>query len=126
MQGVERVYGRSCAEIEPLEVGGARKVAALGGDEIQVGLLCTSDGVINAKDFVLLADDKGLQPAENLVPAIRQDVLDSHSGSLASALNAVSAVLTTPELIVLNARVGFDGEDPDKVAADWLAANGLG
>jgi osmoprotectant transport system substrate-binding protein len=125
LQGLEDVYGLSFAEFKPLDVGGPLTVAALEGDEVQVGLLFTSDGVIKAKDFVLLADDKGLQPAENLVPAIRQDVLDSHSGSLASALNAVSAKLTTPELIVLNARVGFDGEDPDKVAADWLAANGL-
>jgi osmoprotectant transport system substrate-binding protein len=126
LQGLEDVYGLSFAEFKPLDVGGPLTVAALEGDEVQVGLLFTSDGVIKAKDFVLLADDKGLQPAENLVPAIRQEVLDSHSGSLSSALNAVSAKLTTPELIVLNARVGFDGEDPDKVAADWLAANGLG
>ena len=125
LQGLEDVYGLSFAEFKPLDAGGPLTVAALEGDEVQVGLLFTSDGVIKAKDFVLLADDKGLQPAENLVPAIRQDVLDSHSGSLATALNAVSAKLTTPELIVLNARVGFDGEDPDKVAADWLAANGL-
>jgi osmoprotectant transport system substrate-binding protein len=125
LQGLESVYGLEFAEFKPLDVGGPLTVAALVGDEIQVGLLFTSDGVIKAKDFVLLADDQGLQPAENLVPAIRQEVLDANSGNLASALNAVSAKLTTPELIVLNARVGFEGEDPELVAADWLAAQGL-
>ena len=125
LPGLETVYGLEFQEFKPLDVGGPLTVAALEGDEVQVGLLFTSDGVIKAKDFVLLADDKGLQPAENLVPAIRQEVLDAATGNLASALNAVSAKLTTPELIVLNARVGFDGEDPDKVAADWLTAQGL-
>ena len=125
LQGLESVYGLEFAEFKPLDAGGPLTVAALEGDEIQVGLLFTSDGVIQAKNFVLLADDQGLQPAENLVPAIRQEVLDANSGNLASALNAVSAKLTTPELILLNARVGFDGEDPEQVAADWLAAQDL-
>ena len=51
-------------------------MAALEGDEIQVALLFTSDGVISAKGFVLLEDDEGLQPAENLTPVIRQDIID--------------------------------------------------
>lgn len=125
LPGLEDVYGLEFAEFKPLDAGGPLTVAALEGDEIQVGLLFTSDGVIQAKNFVLLADDLGLQPAENLVPAIRQEVLDANTGNLATALNAVSAKLTTPELILLNARVGFEGEDPDQVAADWLAAQGL-
>ncbi len=66
--GLTDVYGLSFAEFKPLDVGGALTVAALEGDEIQVALLFTSDGVISAKGFVLLEDDQGLQPAENLTP----------------------------------------------------------
>ena len=123
MIGLESVYGLSFAEFKPLDVGGALTVAALEGDEIQVGLLFTSDGVIAAKGFVLLEDDKGLQPAENLIPVIRQEILDAYGDELAAALNAVSAELTTTELSDMNRRIGIDGEDPEQVAADWIAEN---
>jgi osmoprotectant transport system substrate-binding protein len=123
--GLENVYGLHFAEFKPLDVGGAITVAALEGDEIQVALLFTSDGVIAAKGFVLLDDDKGLQPAENLTPVVRQEILDAYGDAFAGTLNAVSAKLTTADLSEMNKRIGIDGEDPETVATDWLAANGF-
>ncbi len=123
MIGLQDVYGLSFAEFKPLDVGGALTVAALEGDEIQVALLFTSDGVIAAKGFVLLEDDKGLQPAENLTPVIRQDIVDAYGDELVDALNSVSAELTTAELSEMNRRIGVDGDDPEQVAKDWIAEN---
>ena len=57
LKGLEDVYGLSFQEFRPLDAGGPITVAALEGDEIQVGLMFTSDGTILAKDFVLLEDD---------------------------------------------------------------------
>jgi len=125
MIGLENVYGLHFAEFKPLDVGGAITVAALEGDEIQVALLFTSDGVIAAKGFVLLEDDKGLQPAENLTPVVRQEILDVYGDAFAGTLDAVSAKLTTADLSEMNKQIGIDGEDPETVAADWLAANGF-
>jgi osmoprotectant transport system substrate-binding protein len=121
--GLTEVYGLSFADFKPLDVGGALTVAALEGDEIQVALLFTSDGVISAKGFVLLEDDKGLQPAENLTPVIRQDILDAYDDELVDALNEVSAELTTEELSEMNKLIGIDGEDPERVAEDWISDN---
>ncbi len=121
--GLQDVYGLQFADFKPLDVGGPLTVAALEGDEIQVALLFTSDGVIAAKGFVLLDDDKGLQPAENVTPVLRKDIVDAYGDDLIAVLDAVSAKMTTEELTALNKRVGFDGEDPDAVATDWLAAN---
>ena len=98
-------------------------MAALEGDEIQVAVLFTSDGVIAAKGFVLLEDDKGLQPAENLTPVIRTDILDDYGDDLADTLNDISAELTTEELSEMNRRIGIDGDDPEQVAADWIEDN---
>jgi osmoprotectant transport system substrate-binding protein len=124
MIGLEDVYGLSFADdFKPLDVGGALTVAALEGDEIQVALLFTSDGVIAAKGFVLLEDDKGLQPAENLTPVIRQEIIDAYGDDLVEALNDISAELTTAELSEMNRLIGIDGEDPDQVAKDWIADN---
>ena len=98
-------------------------MAALEGDEIQVALLFTSDGVISAKGFVLLEDDEGLQPAENLTPVIRQDIIDEYGDDLVDTLNDISAELTTAELSEMNRRIGIDGDDPETVAKDWIADN---
>lgn len=121
--GLTDVYGITFADFKPLDVGGALTVAALEGDEIQVAILFTSDGVISAKGFVLLEDDKGLQPAENLTPVIRQEMLDEYGDGLANILNEISAELTTEELSVMNKLIGIDGEDPEQVAADWISDN---
>ncbi len=125
LKGLESLYGLSFKEFRPLDAGGPITVAALEGDEIQVGLLFTSDGAILAKDFVLLEDDLGLQPAENLVPVIRTEILDAYGSGLSDTLNNVSSKLTSEELISLNKRVGIDGEDPETVVAEWLTTMGV-
>ncbi len=124
--GLQDAYGLDFAEFKPLDVGGPITVTALESGEIDVALLFTSSGVILAKDFVLLEDDLGLQPAENLAPAVRTEIVDAYGSRFTDILDAVSAALTTEELIALNKAVEVDGEDPDRVAADWLAEKGLG
>jgi osmoprotectant transport system substrate-binding protein len=125
LQGLESVYGLSFAEFRPLDVGGPITVAALEGDEIQVGLMFTSDGTIVAKDFVLLEDDKGLQPAENLAPAVRSEIIEAYGDKFAETLKKVSSKLTTAELTAMNKLVGIDGQDPEQVATDWLKSIGV-
>lgn len=121
--GLTDVYGLSFAEFKPLDTGGPLTVAALEGDEIQVALLFTSDGVIAAKELVLLDDDKGLQPADNVTPVIRQEIVDAYGDDLVNALNRASAALDLDELIEMNRRMGVDGDDPELVAKDWIADN---
>lgn len=123
--GLEGVYGLDFAEFKPLDVGGPLTVAALEGGEIDVALLFTSDGVIAAKGFVLLEDDLSLQPAENLVPILRQEIVDAYGSDLIDLLDTVSARITTAELSELNKRYSLDAEDADALAAEWLAANGF-
>ncbi len=123
--GLGDVYGLDFASFQPLDVGGPLTVAALDGGEIDVGLLFTSDGIIAAKGYVLLEDDKLLQPAENIVPVIRTAVLDEYDSDLSNLLNDVAAEITTAELSELNKRFGLDAEDADVLAKEWLADNGF-
>lgn len=125
LKGLEDVYGLSFKEFKPLDVGGPITVTALEGGEIDVALLFTSDGVIAAKGFVLLEDDKNLQPAENIVPVLRTNVADAYGGLIAQVLDPVSARITTAELSDLNRRYGIDAEDPETVAKDWLESAGF-
>ena len=125
LPGLERVYGLTFAEFKPLDVGGPLTVAALESGDIDIGVLFTTDGVIAAKNLVLLEDDKGLQPAENIVPAVRLDIVDAYGDDLVDLLDEVSAAITTPDLTEMNRRAGIDQEDPAAIAGDWLAENGF-
>jgi osmoprotectant transport system substrate-binding protein len=123
--GLEGVYGLDFKSFQPLDVGGPLTVAALDGGEIDVGLLFTSDGVIAAKGYVLLEDDKLLQPVENIVPVMRTETLDQYDSALSDLLNDVAAEITTAELSELNKRFGIDAEDADALAKEWLADKGF-
>jgi len=72
---------------------------------VDVGLLFTTDGLIDTQGLVLLSDDRHLQPAENVTPLINQEVIDHFGPGVADVLNAVSAVLRTADLRAMNAQV---------------------
>lgn len=123
--GLERVYGLEFASFSPLDVGGPITVAALKGGEIDVALLFTTSGVIAAEAFVLLEDDLGLQPAENVVPITTAEIVAAYGADLTDLLDAVSAKITTSDLTAMNKRYDIDTEDAEVIAAEWLAANGF-
>ena len=122
--GLEKTYGLTFKEFKPLDAGGPITVEAVKNGQVDVGLLFTSDPSIAANGFVLLADDKQLQLADNLVPVLRQAVLDA-SPAIAGLLNGWTAKLTQAALTDLNKQVSVDQKDPKDVVKAWLAANGL-
>jgi osmoprotectant transport system substrate-binding protein len=122
--GLEETYGLEFKEFVPLDAGGPLTVEALTSGQIDVGLLFTSDPAIAVNGFVLLEDDEQLQLADNLIPVVRQEVLDANAG-IADALNDVMAALSQAELTKLNAAVTVDLEPTNEVAADWIAEQGL-
>jgi glycine betaine/choline ABC-type transport system substrate-binding protein len=120
--GLKDVYGVEFGQFVPLDVGGPLTVEALQNDEIDVALLFSTSSVIIDNGWVVLEDDKNLQNAENITPVVRTEVLDD---TITERLNAISAVLTTENIIDLNGRVELDGEDPADVAAEFLDQEGL-
>ena len=125
LAGLEDVYGLRFEAFRPLDSSGPLTVAALLGDRVDVALLFTTSGSLADEDIVLLEDDRGLQPAENVVPIVRRAVLDRHGTGVAAALDAVGASLDTATLVALNRRVDA-GEPVAAVAASWLRERGLG
>lgn len=126
LAGLVAVYGLAFKEVRALDAGGPLTIGALEGDEIDVGLMFTTSPAIVPSRLVLLADDRGLQPAENVVPVVRASVLERHGDLLRDAVNAVSGLLTTEELVGLNRQVDLDGQTPHDAAGAWLALRGLG
>ncbi len=123
--GLSEVYGLEFAEFVPLDAAGPITIAALDGGEIDVALLFTTSGIIADRGWVSLEDDMGLNPAENLVPAIRTDVVESYGDDLTDLLNRVSEALTTEDLTEMNKRADIDQEDPAALATEWLTDNGF-
>ncbi|MGH2672948.1 MAG: ABC transporter substrate-binding protein, partial [Actinomycetota bacterium] len=122
--GLEDVYGLEFGTFKPLDAGGPVSVTALQSGTVDVALFFTTAAAIEENDFVLLYDDLGLQPAENVTPVVREEVVDAHGDDFVRLVDSVSALLTTDDLRELNARVA-EGETPDEVAMAWLAEHGL-
>ncbi|MFI5254821.1 MAG: glycine betaine ABC transporter substrate-binding protein [Candidatus Limnocylindrales bacterium] len=123
-KGLTDVYGITFKEFKALDTGGPITVQALKDAQIDVGLLFTSDPSIAADGFVLLQDDKSLELADNIVPVIRQTIVDAHP-DLQGLLNGITAKLTQAELTNLNKAVAVDGQDPKDAAKAWLTTNGF-
>jgi osmoprotectant transport system substrate-binding protein len=121
LKGLEEVYGLAFEEFVPLDSGGPLTVAALRGSDVDVGVLFSTDPQLVGSEFVELEDDRSLQPAENVVPAVREPVLARWGARLRDPLDRVSEALTTGQLRELNAQVVLEGETPRRAARDWLA-----
>ena len=120
--GYEEAYGITFGDFRSLDAGGPVTIEALESGEIDVALLFTTDGVIAANEWVLLEDDQGLQPAENIVPVIRSE---ANGDAATGALDAVSAVLTTENVTEMIRRIRIDGDDPAAVAEEFLTDQGV-
>jgi osmoprotectant transport system substrate-binding protein len=123
LRGLREVYRLRFARFEPTP---SRDVTAaeLKSGEIDVGMIDTTDpNLLKAgNDLVQLRDDRGLQPADNVVPVLRREVVDAYGPRLVRLVNSVSAQLTTGELTALNLQVA-DGRPAAGVAEGWLRAH---
>ncbi len=125
LPGLERIYGLRFKAFTPLDAGGPLTRQALEAGYIDVALLFTTDPNIPARHLVVLADNRGLQPAENVTPLLRRDVVARYGPAVLGVLNRVSAQLDTATLRALDARVELAGQNPRLVAVSWLRARGL-
>jgi osmoprotectant transport system substrate-binding protein len=117
--GLRTVYGLHFAHMQEIDTRSATATALESG-EIDVGLLETTDARLAGGDFVLLRDDKGLQPRENITPLVRQQIIDEYGQPLVDAVDSVTSRLTTADLVELNRRVELAGISPAEAASDWL------
>lgn len=120
--GLSKTYGLNFKSFKSLDAGGPLTEAAIANGQVDMGLVFSSDGGVEAKGLVVLEDDKHLQTVDNIVPVIRNAKVNS---AVTTALNKVSAALTTDQLVALNKMVDIDKADPSAVAMTWLKSKGL-
>ena len=122
LPGLEEVYNVQIEKFVPLDSGGPLTVQGLKQGLINVGVVFSSSGSISAQNLAVLADDKKLQVAENLIPVV---YTPAATPAVTKALNSVSAVLTTKELQKLNEAVDIERKQPEQVATEFLQSKGL-
>jgi osmoprotectant transport system substrate-binding protein len=91
---------------------------------VDVAVVFSSDPVVAERGFVLLRDDLGLEPAENVTPVVSRALVRRYRDRLTATIDAVSARLTTGQLVSINVAVA-GGLRPAVVAARWLEDQGL-
>jgi osmoprotectant transport system substrate-binding protein len=120
--GLDKVYGVTFGSFKKLDAGGPLTINALKNGQIDAADIFTTDPSIAANDFVVLEDPKNLYAAQNVLPLINEA---KATDGVKATLNAVSAKLTTDDLIDLNEKVINEQQDPAAVAKAWLADTGL-
>lgn len=122
--GLTDVYGIDVAEVLPLGFASDQTYKSVLDGESQLGLTSTTDGTLESQGLVLLEDDKAVQPAQNLVPAVSDAFVAEHP-DVVGTLTALMAALDTEKLTELNGRVSVDREKPEDVAKSFLEDEGL-
>jgi osmoprotectant transport system substrate-binding protein len=125
LPGLEKTYGLKFLKFVGLDAGGPYTVAELSAGLIGAAVLFTTDWQISARGFVVLDDDRSLQPAENVTPVVRSDIVATYGDRFVYTVNAVSASLTTVGLRELNSLVGTRSGTVARVATVWLRSKGL-
>jgi osmoprotectant transport system substrate-binding protein len=121
--GLTNVYGIKI-ELLPLGYASPQTYKAVIDGEAQLGQTGTLDGTLDDQGLVLLEDDRGIQPAQNLVPAVANDFLEEHP-DVEDPLNELMGSLDNTTLGELIAQVTVDRETPEDVAQSFLEEQGL-
>ncbi|MDQ4052763.1 MAG: amino acid ABC transporter substrate-binding protein [Actinomycetota bacterium] len=123
-KGLTQVYGINISELLPLGFASPETYQSVLEGEAQLGQTGTLDGTLESQGLVLLEDDRGIQPAQNLIPAVSSDFLAEHE-DVEPLLNDLMAVLDNEVMGELLVRVTVDRETPEDVATSFLEDEGL-
>jgi osmoprotectant transport system substrate-binding protein len=99
---------------------------ALLNKTVDIAELCSTGPEITTNGWVVLQDDKQTQPADNIAPIVRNDLLAKlDKTKLEKVLNDVSAKIDTATLAKLYYDVAVNHKDLAEVAKTWLKSVGL-
>jgi osmoprotectant transport system substrate-binding protein len=120
--GFKKNYGVVFGKVKSLDAGGPLTENALKNGQIDAADIFTTDPLITKNGWVVLADPKNNFAAQNVLPLINTT---KATDTVKAALNAVSAKITTQDLIDLLTKVVQEKQDPDAAAKAWLTSKGL-
>jgi len=121
--GLEKVYG--------LRFAGPPKILDLGllyrallSKEVDLVAGNSTDGLIAARDLVILEDDKHYFPPYEAVPVVRDDTLKRYP-EVRVAIAELAGNISDEEMQKMNYQVAGEGRDIEDVAREFLRSKGL-
>jgi osmoprotectant transport system substrate-binding protein len=125
-QALKDAYGLDPKNVTLLAACSGPMANALLQKTVDVAELCSTGPEIKTNGWVVLDDDKQTQPADNLAPIVRNDLLAKvDQAKFKDALDAVSAKIDTATLAQLYYDVAINHMDLKDVASAWLKSAGL-
>ncbi len=100
------------------------QAASLGRDGVNAAMAYGTDGGIAALDLLVLEDTLGVQPVYEPAPVIRREVLAANP-EISLILEPVFEKLDLVTLQTLNGRIAVEGQDPARVAEEFLRSEGF-
>jgi glycine betaine/choline ABC-type transport system substrate-binding protein len=120
--GLKRLYGLKL-RLKPWMAVGVQ-YGELDQGKYDVALVFTTDPQLASGRYVVLRDPKAVFAKNHVAPLISQQALKRYGPRAQETMNAVSALLTTPVMRRLNAKL-VKAKTPRQVADEFLRANGL-
>ncbi|MGH4140364.1 glycine betaine ABC transporter substrate-binding protein [Clostridium sp.] len=119
--GLNKLYNLNFKSVKGID--GGLRYTALDNNETQVLDANSTDGLLQKFDLALLKDDKNFFPPYNPVPVVRTDSLKKFP-KLRGVLELLEGQVNDEEMQKLNLKAD-NGEDPQKVAEDFLRSKKL-
>jgi osmoprotectant transport system substrate-binding protein len=120
--GLKKNYGLTFKSFRALDESGPITIAALQDGTVQAADVFTTTPQIVTDHFVTLADPKFNFAAQNVTPLVYKPAM---TPTIIATLNAISAKLTTAELLQIDTAVIVNHDSYQSVATGWLQAHGL-
>jgi osmoprotectant transport system substrate-binding protein len=120
--GLKSDYGLTFKSFSPLDESGPITIAALKSGKVQAADIFTTTPQIVTDKFVSLADPKNMFAAQNVTPLVYKKAA---SAKVVSTLNAVSAKLTTEDLLQMDKQLTINHASYTTVASQFISQNGL-
>jgi osmoprotectant transport system substrate-binding protein len=121
--GLARVYGlRFAGRPKILDLGLLYR--ALLDEQVDLVAGNSTDGLIAARDLVILEDDKHYFPPYEAVPIVRDDTLARYP-EVRTAIAELAGTISDAEMRRMNYAVAGEGRDIEDVAREFLRSTGL-
>ncbi len=121
--GLARVYGLQFAA-KPTILDLGLLYRALLDKQVDLVAGNSTDGLLAARDLVILADDKHYFPPYEAVPIVREETLARHP-ELRGAIEQLSGKISDAQMQKLNYEIAGQGRDASEVAREFLDSQSL-
>jgi osmoprotectant transport system substrate-binding protein len=118
------IYGITFGSTRTIEFGPLLGEALRAG-EVDAVIWNDTAPQIGVEGFRVLIDDRGLFPAQNIAPILSEVLIAAYGDALVAAIDALSARITTADLVAWNVETDLEFREPIDVAREWLQAQGL-